>query len=76
VDADPHNHADWSGAFVFIARLISTSQMDLLAILSLVLNLTQLVAPLALPSAITGFVAEELAQGRRQNGELFFTSRT
>jgi O-antigen/teichoic acid export membrane protein len=54
-------------AFAFIARLISTSQMGLLAILSLVLSLAQLVAPLALPSAIARFVAEELAQGRRQN---------
>jgi O-antigen/teichoic acid export membrane protein len=54
-------------AFAFIARLISTSQMGLLAILSLVLSFAQLVAPLALPSAIVRFVAEELAQGRRQN---------
>jgi O-antigen/teichoic acid export membrane protein len=53
--------------FAIIARLISTSQMGLLAILSLVLSLGQLVAPLALPSAVVRFVAEELAQGRRQN---------
>jgi O-antigen/teichoic acid export membrane protein len=54
-------------AFAFIARLISTSQMGLLAILSLMLSLAQLTAPLALPNAITRFVAEELAQGRRPN---------
>jgi O-antigen/teichoic acid export membrane protein len=54
--------------FAFLARLISTSQMGLLAILSLLLSLAQLVSPLALPSAIARFVAEELAQGRRQNG--------
>jgi len=54
-------------AFALIARLISTSQMGLLAILSLILSLAQLIAPLALPNAITRFVAEELAQGRRPN---------
>jgi O-antigen/teichoic acid export membrane protein len=63
-------------AFAFIARLISTSQMGLLAILSLVLSLAQLVAPLALPSAITRFVAEELAQGRRQNAAAVFYQST
>jgi O-antigen/teichoic acid export membrane protein len=53
--------------FAFIARLISTSQMGLLAILSLILSLAQLIAPLALPNAITRFVAEELAQGQKPN---------
>jgi O-antigen/teichoic acid export membrane protein len=51
--------------FAFLARLISTSQMGLLAILSLILSLAQLIAPLALPNAITRFVAEELARGRK-----------
>jgi len=54
-------------AFAFIARLISTSQMGLLAILSLILGLAQMIAPLALPNAIIKFVAEELAQGRKPN---------
>jgi O-antigen/teichoic acid export membrane protein len=54
-------------AFAFIARLISTSQMGLLAVLSLMLGLAQLVAPLALPNAITRFVAEEIALGRRRD---------
>jgi len=54
-------------AFALIARLISTSQMGVLAILSMVLGLAQLIAPVALPSAIARFVAEELAQGRRQS---------
>jgi O-antigen/teichoic acid export membrane protein len=53
--------------FAFLARLISTSQMGLLAILSLILSLAQLIAPLALPNAITRFVAEELARGRKPN---------
>jgi O-antigen/teichoic acid export membrane protein len=50
-------------SFAFLARLISTSQMGILAILSLILSLAQLIAPLALPNAITRFVAEELARG-------------
>jgi O-antigen/teichoic acid export membrane protein len=54
-------------AFAFLARLISTSQMGVYAILTLVLSLAQLIAPLALPSAVTRFVAEEVAQGRRQS---------
>jgi O-antigen/teichoic acid export membrane protein len=54
-------------AFAFIARLISTSQMGLLAILSLILAFVQMIAPLALDNAIIKFVAEELAQGRRPN---------
>jgi O-antigen/teichoic acid export membrane protein len=41
--------------------------MGLFAILSLVVSLAQLIAPLALPLAIIRFVAEELAQGRKQN---------
>jgi O-antigen/teichoic acid export membrane protein len=53
--------------FAFLARLISTNQMGMLAILSLILSLAQLIAPLALPNAITRFVAEELARGRRPN---------
>jgi hypothetical protein len=64
-------------AFALIARLISTSQMGLLAILSLMLSLAQLIAPLALPSAIVRFVAKELARGQRQNGAaLFYKSTT
>jgi O-antigen/teichoic acid export membrane protein len=54
-------------AFAFIARLVSATQMGLLTILSLILSLAQLIAPLALPGAIARFVAEELAQGRREN---------
>jgi len=51
-------------AFAFIARLISTTEMGLLTILSLVLAVAQLIAPLSLPSAIIRFVSEELVQGR------------
>ena len=63
-------------AFALIARLISTSQMGLIAILSLILGLAQLIAPLALPSAIVRFVAEELARGQRQNGAAIFYKST
>jgi O-antigen/teichoic acid export membrane protein len=63
-------------AFAFIARLISTSQMGLIAILSLILGLTQLLAPLALPSAIVRFVAEQLALGQRQDGAAIFYKST
>jgi O-antigen/teichoic acid export membrane protein len=51
--------------FAFIARLITTSGMGLLAILSLMLGLAQLITP-PLPAAVTRFAAEELAQGHRQ----------
>jgi O-antigen/teichoic acid export membrane protein len=63
-------------AFAFVARLISTSQMGVLAILSLVLGLAQLTAPLALPSAIARFVAEEAAQGRRAGAAAVFYQST
>jgi len=63
-------------AFAIIARLISPSQMGLLAILYLILGLAQLIAPLALPSAIVRFVAEELAQGRKQNAAAIFYKST
>ena len=63
-------------AFAFIARLISTSQMGLLSLLSMVLSLAQLIASLALPGAIARFVAEELAQGRRQNAAAVFYQST
>ena len=63
-------------AFALIARLISTSQMGLLAILPLILGLAQLIAPLALPSAIVRFVAEELALGQRQGGAAIFYKST
>lgn len=53
-------------AFAFVARLISTSEMGVFAILSLIVALAQLVAPLALPWAITRFVAEELVQGHKR----------
>jgi len=59
-------------AFAFVARLISTSQMGLLAILSLILSLAQLIAPLALPTAVSRFVAEELAQGNRRKAAAIF----
>ena len=52
-------------AFAFIARLISTTEMGLLAVLTLVVGLAQLIVALALPSAIVRFVSEELASGRR-----------
>jgi O-antigen/teichoic acid export membrane protein len=63
-------------AFAIIARLISPSQMGLLAILYLILGLAQLIAPLALPSAIVRFVAQELAQGRKQNAAAIFYKST
>jgi len=63
-------------AFAFIARLISTSQMGLLAILALILGVAQLAAPLALPSAVTRFVAEELAKGRRESAASVFYQST
>jgi O-antigen/teichoic acid export membrane protein len=63
-------------AFAFIARLISTSQMGLLAVLSMVLGLAQLIGPLALPSAIGRFLAEEMAQGRRQSAAAVFYQST
>ncbi len=63
-------------AFAFIARLISTSQMGMIAILTLVLGLVQLIAPLALPSAVARFVAEEVAQGRRENAAAVFYQST
>lgn len=63
-------------AFAIIARLISPSQMGLLAILYLILGLAQLIAPLALPSAIVRFVAEELAKGRKQNAAAIFYKST
>jgi O-antigen/teichoic acid export membrane protein len=59
-------------AFAFMARLISTTQMGLLAILSLILGLAQLIGPLALPAAVARFVAEELGQGRRQSAAAIF----
>jgi O-antigen/teichoic acid export membrane protein len=63
-------------AFAFIARLISTTQMGLLAILALMVGLAQLIAPLSLPSAIARFVAEELAQGRREGAAAVFYQST
>ena len=63
-------------AFAFTARLISTSQMGLLAILSLVLNLAQLIAPLSLPSAVARFVAEETAKGETQSAAAVFYQST
>jgi O-antigen/teichoic acid export membrane protein len=52
--------------FAFIARLITTSDMGLLAILALMVGLAQLITP-PLPRAIIRFAAEELAQGHREN---------
>lgn len=63
-------------AFAFIARLISTSQMGLLAVLSMVLGLAQLIGPLALPSAIARFVPEEMSQGRGQSAAAVFYQST
>jgi len=63
-------------AFAIIARLISTTQMGLLAILSLILALIELVAPLSLQSAIVKFVAEELAQGRKGKAAAVFYQST
>jgi len=52
--------------FAILARLITPSDMGVFAVLLLVSSVCQTFASLAIPSAATRFVAEELSQGRRR----------
>jgi len=60
-------------SFAILARLLSPQEMGIFAVLLLVNGACQIVGTLALPQAVTRFVAENLAKGRaRMASGVFF----
>lgn len=59
-------------AFALIARLISQAEMGILATLTLVVGICQLIANLGLPNTATKFIAEHMGKNDHRNASSIF----